>query len=555
MAPSSKRQRTDSSNTRSGGGESGRAGKEADKATNDELDKLRAAASAAANSIFASMFGEGGVASVGGVGGAGEVAAPVPPSPELWPEVAGVKAEASAPAPVKEAPASSATTAAAAAAPAQQPQRAASWSDPAVQALAQLQEAMAVQQALLAGSQVAGGAVVPEKSGEESNPEKPKDKPKAKAATELPAKMGQREFDSANEAAKALVKSPTDVPLGNLIKQRVIQDKLRILLPKPELLSTALRAAVEVSNELRRNPRCQRRAPRIASGAVPAAHSNTFAPVPEVIEPPPAEEKKDEAQTEQEAADAVQLALTQQLLSVQEAQNQALAAAAAAAAEPSNPKDQACGQMYLLAQLAEESSRMAAAAAACCANPELDPMQATALAQAGQEAAQRGSWASTTMDSCFPNNDCAGTDKEEWASNLRQIVKAAAEAAENSASNCRVQQAEIAHKLPPSAYSAFSQRSKVPCKWFMTGVCRKGAACEFSHDPLDMQPRPLQKKIRELCVYFQRGNCTRGTACPFAHGDDELAEVSRLVTEVKTERRFFPRGGGLYGRGGVGVRE
>jgi len=251
------------------------------------------------------------------------------------------------------------------------------------------------------------------------------------------------------------------------------------------------------------------------------------------------EPKKTEAETEQEAADAMQMALTQQLMDAQEAQNQALVTSMAVAADSTNPKDQAAGQMYLLAQLAEESARMAAAAAACCANPELDPMQATALAQAGQEAAQRAGWSSTTMDSCFPNNDCAGGDKEEWTSNLRQIVKSSAEASEQSAQNCRVQQAEIAHKLPPSAFTAGGSKSKVPCKWFMTGVCRKGAACDFSHDPLDLQSRPLHKKIRELCVYFVRGSCMRGTACPFAHGEDELAQVTQAVTEQSTVRRGF----------------
>ncbi|CAE8656147.1 unnamed protein product, partial [Polarella glacialis] len=123
---------------------------------------------------------------------------------------------------------------------------------------------------------------------------------------------------------------------------------------------------------------------------------------------------------------------------------------------------------------------------------------------------------------------------DEWTASLRSITAQAAEAAEQASMNCRLQAADIMNKLNGL------RSSKVPCKWFLLGQCRK-SICEFSHDIQDLQPRPLHKKRAEECHYFQKGQCTRGTACPFAHGSDELAEITRIVSDLKTEKRLFQR--------------
>lgn len=552
-------------------------------APSDELAKLRAAAASAANSIFASILGQQGAAEKA------STETPVQPvvsgSAEVWPEfeaAPGASSQAASP---------------------QQPLKLATE-------LAQAQETLLLQQqqkqqALLAEAAAASAAEIARRASAEAAA--PREAPAAakKEAAERSgrkrpaatseavsgptprsndaqngAKKDSELFRSPAEATRALTKTPSSVPMGVVLRQKVAQKKVRIEVPMSEATLAVLKIAVEVSREIARHAPARRRktAPAQAgqkglpAAFAPAPPPGTEEPVLAVVPAPgpggapvdlaqlaiaqaqaaqAAEKSKKEQEEEavkqaQEDEEAAQLALAQQVLAAQEAQAASLAAVMAAAADASNPSQQATAQIYLLAQLAEESSRMASAAASTCANPELDPTHATALAQAGQEAAQRASWSSSTTSSCFPNNDCAGQDKEDWVASMRQIVRSSAEAAESAAQNCRVQAQEIAHKLPPIT----GGRSRVPCKWFVTGVCRKGNACEFSHDPFDFQARPLQKKRAELCVYHQRGNCTRGTACPFAHGDTELAEISKIATDSRTEKRFFPRGGGLYGRSG-----
>eukprot|EP00438_Fugacium_kawagutii_P018660 Skav210091 [mRNA] locus=scaffold1510:287207:288319:- [translate_table: standard] len=206
--------------------------------------------------------------------------------------------------------------------------------------------------------------------------------------------------------------------------------------------------------------------------------------------------------------------------------------AAAPAAEGAD--NQTAAQMYMLAQLAEESAQTAASAAACLNGSELDSNQVAALAEASQQAAARATWAATSIASCFPEPLPGQPPEDEWTRSVRHVAAQAAEAAEQAAANCRVQATDLVAKL------AASSKSKVPCKWFLLGQCRK-TVCEFSHDIQDLQPRPLHKKRAEECVYFQKGQCTRGTACPFAHGPEELAEITRIVSDLKTDKRFVRR--------------
>lgn len=203
------------------------------------------------------------------------------------------------------------------------------------------------------------------------------------------------------------------------------------------------------------------------------------------------------------------------------------------AAAPAEGDNQAVAQLYMLAQLAEESAQTAASAAACLNGSE-DPNQVAALAEASQQAAARATWAATSIASCFPEPLPGQPPEDEWTRSVRQVAAQASEAAEQVAANCQVQATDLVAKL------AASSKSRVPCKWFLLGQCRK-TVCEFSHDIQDLQPRPLHKKRAEECVYFQKGQCTRGTACPFAHGPEELAEITRIVSDLKTEKRFIRR--------------
>lgn len=198
-------------------------------------------------------------------------------------------------------------------------------------------------------------------------------------------------------------------------------------------------------------------------------------------------------------------------------------------------ESQAAAQMYMLAQLAEESAQTAASAAACLNGAESDPSQVAAIAEAAQQAAARASWASSTLATCFPEPFPGQPPEDDWTTSLRTVTFQASEAAEQAAINCRLQATDLVNKM-----SGQTAKSKVPCKWFLLGQCRK-TICEFSHDIQDLQPRPLHKKRAEECHYFQKGQCTRGTACPFAHGPEELAEITRIVSDLKTEKRFIRR--------------
>jgi len=194
--------------------------------------------------------------------------------------------------------------------------------------------------------------------------------------------------------------------------------------------------------------------------------------------------------------------------------------------------------VYALARLAEESAQMASSAAAFCAGAtaeSVDMAQLKALVEAAQAAAQRASWAASAIMAY----DKADIDNSQTVT-IQQIAKQAADAASQAAASCMVHASVIEEQLPQPA-KADSSRSKVPCKFFPEGRCWRGPACPFSHDPLDNKPRPLMLKREEECTFFAQGKCTRGAACPFAHGAQELAEISRYVSDLKMEKRQLSR--------------
>lgn len=54
---------------------------------------------------------------------------------------------------------------------------------------------------------------------------------------------------------------------------------------------------------------------------------------------------------------------------------------------------------------------------------------------------------------------------------------------------------ELVTELPLSA-----------CRYFLHGVCREGAHCQFSHDPSSSKPSTI-------CKFYQRGTCAYGERC------------------------------------------
>merc|ERR1711897_35253 len=82
-------------------------------------------------------------------------------------------------------------------------------------------------------------------------------------------------------------------------------------------------------------------------------------------------------------------------------------------------------------------------------------------------------------------------------------------------------------------------KSRVPCKNHLVGRCAKGALCEFSHNPTDLEPRPLGRKSMKPCIFYEKGSCMRGPACPFAHGEEERAEIEKHVEQVRKEKAIL----------------
>lgn len=198
----------------------------------------------------------------------------------------------------------------------------------------------------------------------------------------------------------------------------------------------------------------------------------------------------------------------------------------------------AYNQCYALAQLAEESAQMNASAAAFCASPTSGPFQIAAVAESAQQAAQRASWAATTLVEVEIQQAQKGD--VGWIVTMKQVARQAADAADQAAQNCKVHAAGVRE----SCLDAFrSRKSRVPCKNFLAGRCAKGVACDFSHDPADMQARPLMLKSMKQCIFHAKGSCMRGPACPFSHGEDESKEIEKYVDILRKEKKMpgFPR--------------
>ena len=52
--------------------------------------------------------------------------------------------------------------------------------------------------------------------------------------------------------------------------------------------------------------------------------------------------------------------------------------------------------------------------------------------------------------------------------------------------------------------------SNILCKYFMSGVCREGSECRFSHDRVNSKPE-------NICRYYMKGTCAYGRNCRYDH--------------------------------------
>lgn len=69
-------------------------------------------------------------------------------------------------------------------------------------------------------------------------------------------------------------------------------------------------------------------------------------------------------------------------------------------------------------------------------------------------------------------------------------------------------------KPEPPSRKEFSP--KVVCRYYMEGVCSKGAKCTFSHG---VQPNKTveEAKVKEPCKFFLAGSCMKGENCYYSH--------------------------------------
>mmetsp|Transcript_19983 Transcript_19983/g.63234 ORF Transcript_19983/g.63234 Transcript_19983/m.63234 type:complete len:607 (-) Transcript_19983:112-1932(-) len=217
---------------------------------------------------------------------------------------------------------------------------------------------------------------------------------------------------------------------------------------------------------------------------------------------------------------------------VEEQLGDAVTIPAAATEQPNG----AANTLYTLAQVAQESAQYAQQAAAVSANPG-DAKQAAAMADAAEQAAQRAIWATSAVSACEQPDASAG-QVDSYVASIKQICQQASETAEQAAATCRANATSakaLEDMMPSGPTPRGEKRSRVPCKFFESGMCQKGTDCPLSHNPSDKKPLPLWQKRQYLCTFFEEDKCIRGASCAFAHGQDELDMIKRFKAALKDE--------------------
>lgn len=72
------------------------------------------------------------------------------------------------------------------------------------------------------------------------------------------------------------------------------------------------------------------------------------------------------------------------------------------------------------------------------------------------------------------------------------------------------------------------------CRFWITGSCRRGAACEFAHSPEEMQPLPDLQRTKVCPTLINTGHCN-DTSCTYAHFEDQLRRV--VLSDSHRNRR------------------
>jgi len=68
-------------------------------------------------------------------------------------------------------------------------------------------------------------------------------------------------------------------------------------------------------------------------------------------------------------------------------------------------------------------------------------------------------------------------------------------------------------------YRPLDRRSAPDCRFFLSGLCIKGAECPFVHNEAAAAAAAAPGGAGVACLFFQQGRCNRGASCRFLHAN------------------------------------
>eukprot|EP00933_Yihiella_yeosuensis_P050836 TRINITY_DN48643_c0_g1_i1.p1 TRINITY_DN48643_c0_g1~~TRINITY_DN48643_c0_g1_i1.p1 ORF type:complete len:353 (-),score=70.23 TRINITY_DN48643_c0_g1_i1:172-1230(-) len=94
------------------------------------------------------------------------------------------------------------------------------------------------------------------------------------------------------------------------------------------------------------------------------------------------------------------------------------------------------------------------------------------------------------------------------------------------------------------------------CTFYANNKCRRGDACKFAHDKVELRTKPNFFKTR-LCTSFLSGYCPDGDSCGYAHGVEDIRENvagdGSAPTKVDPAQTFPRPAGPRRGQGKPGL--
>ncbi len=80
------------------------------------------------------------------------------------------------------------------------------------------------------------------------------------------------------------------------------------------------------------------------------------------------------------------------------------------------------------------------------------------------------------------------------------------------------------HHNEPQPANPKGTLASIPCKFFLSGSCKSGSLCPFSHRADGVRNAPRGNIV--VCQYFERGACKEGEKCRFLHPQQSLSPTT-----------------------------